>query len=347
MRFRNAFHITMDNFSSTFKMLLYRLVVAAVTFSLVYVILRLALDPVMQSAEWVTLREMPGKFFRALVSGDSAVLQTFQENFHTSLMDFLSLLASNGGAIAGAAVGVCLIYLLSRFLNGLCLFAIAGTMYDRMSVFSRTSFSASYFKNLGRAALYEVIYVPIVFLYDAVTILICWFFFFYVPSFLPSWGFLPVVLSLCLTITLIVCLQSLKMTLVSSWIPSVVSGEKSVTQGLRGALCAKKGFWRRFATFLAAIYIIIVANVGFGLFTIGSALFVTVPLSFLFLLGLQFVHYFEDNEKKYFISVHDIAGSAEATKCADDLITAEDSLEELNRKINEPSVRQDDDGKDA
>ena len=52
-------------------------------------------------------------------------------------------------------------------------------------------------------------------------------------------------------------------------------------------------------------------------------------------------------KKKYFISVHDIAGSAEATKCADDLITAEDSLEELNRKINEPSVRQDDDGKDA
>ena len=54
MRFRNAFHITIDNFSSAFKMLLYRLVVAAVTFSLVYVILRLALDVIVESAEWET-----------------------------------------------------------------------------------------------------------------------------------------------------------------------------------------------------------------------------------------------------------------------------------------------------
>ena len=79
-------------------------------------------------------------------------------------------------------------------------------------------------------------------------------------------------------------------------------------------------------------------NVSFGLFTIGSALFLTVPISFIFLLALQFVHYFEDNEMKYFISVHDIAGSAEAVKPAEDLITAEDSLDELNRKINEPAA---------
>ena len=77
----------------------------------------------------------------------------------------------------------------------------------------------------------------------------------------------------------------------------------------------------------------------FGLFTLGSALFLSVPLSFIFLLALQFVHYFEDGGKKYFISVHDIAGSAEAPACAEDLITAEDSLDELNRKINEPAVK--------
>ena len=106
MRFRNAIHITVDNFSSAFKMLLYRLVVGVLTFSLVYVILQLSLSVIVTSAELQTIKDLGGEFFRALVSGESAVLQTFQENFHTSLMDFLSLLASNGGAIAGAAVGV-------------------------------------------------------------------------------------------------------------------------------------------------------------------------------------------------------------------------------------------------
>ena len=337
MRFRNAFHITIDNFSSAFKMLLYRLVVAVITFSLVYVILRLALDTIVQSAEVATIRSMIGDFFHALFGGDSAGLQAFQDNFHTALANFLSLLARNGGAIAGAVVGVCLMYLLSRFLNGLCLFALAGAMNDRMSLFARTSFSASYFKNLGKAALYEVIYVPLAFVYDALSVLACWFFFFYVPSFLPSWGILTVILSLCLTVTLIVCLESLKMTLVSVWIPAVISGGKRVGEGLKEALTAKKGFWRRFASYLAAVYIIIAMNAMFALFTIGSALFITVPLSFLFLVALQFVHYFEDRGKKYFISVHDIAGSSGRAARADDLLTEEDSLEALNRQINEPA----------
>ena len=330
MRFRNAFHIAIDNFSSAFKMLLYRIVVAAITFSLVYVILRLALDAIVGSAEAATLRSMIGEFFRALFSGDSETLRTFHENFAQALKDFGSLLVHNGGAIAGAAVGVCLMYLLSRFLNGLCLFALAGAMHDRMRLFARTSFSASYFKHLGAAALYEVIYVPVVFVYDALSALICWFFFFYLPSLLPSWGFFTVLLSLCLTVTLIVFLQALKMTLISAWLPSVVAGEKRVGQGLKTSLGAKKGFWRRLASYVAAVYLILAMNVMFGLFTVGSALLLTIPLSFLFLLALQFVHYFEDGGQKYFISVHAIAGKTDGG----DVASEEEELEELNRKLN-------------
>ena len=76
-------------------------------------------------------------------------------------------------------------------------------------------------------------------------------------------------------------------------------------------------------------------NVLFGLATIGSALLMTIPLSFLYLLALQCVHFYEDSGKKYFISVHNIAG-AEGVP-AQDIDTGEDSLEELNRKINAPS----------
>ena len=49
MRFRNAIHITMDNYSSAFKMLLYRLVVGVLIFSLVYVILQLSLSVIVTS----------------------------------------------------------------------------------------------------------------------------------------------------------------------------------------------------------------------------------------------------------------------------------------------------------
>ena len=71
MRFRNAFHITIDNFSSAFKLLLYRLIISVLTFSLVYVILELALSVIVTSAEVDRLIELVGEFFRALVGGDS------------------------------------------------------------------------------------------------------------------------------------------------------------------------------------------------------------------------------------------------------------------------------------
>ena len=150
MRFRNAVHITVDNFSSAFKMFLYRLVVGVLTFSLVYVILQLSLSVIVGSAELQALKDLVGEFFRALFSGDSAYLAQFQENFNAALGDFLRLITQNGGAIAGAVVGVCLIYLLSRFLNGLCHFTAASIMNDRMGSFARTSFSAAFFQKSGQ-----------------------------------------------------------------------------------------------------------------------------------------------------------------------------------------------------
>ena len=115
MRFRNAIHITMDNYSSAFKMLLYRLVVGVLIFSLVYVILQLSLSVIVTSAELQTLKDLVGEFFRALFGGDSARLESFQADFTAAVTDFVALLADNGGAIAGAVVGVCIMYLLSRF----------------------------------------------------------------------------------------------------------------------------------------------------------------------------------------------------------------------------------------
>ncbi len=333
MRFRNAVYITADNYSSAFKLLLYRLIVGVLTFSLVYVILRLSLSVIMTSAELHTIRDLIGDFFRALFGGNSARLETFQDDFKVALTDFLTLVTSNGGAIAGAVVGVCLMYILSRFLNGLCHFTAASIMHDRMSVFARTSFSAAFFRNLGSAALYEVMYVPISFVYDALSLLVCWFLFFYLPSFLPSWGFLTIILALSLTIAVYICLQSLKMTLISAWIPAVLTGKASVGKGLRLSLHSVRPFWKRFVSYLTANYLIVVVNVVFGLATLGSALLITVPLSFLFLLALQCVHFYEDNGMKYFISVHNIAG-AEGVP-AQEIDTSEDSLEELNKKINE------------
>ncbi len=345
MRFRNAFHITIDHFSSVFKMLLYRIVVAVLVCSVSYVILKLSLDIITESVEVAAIKSLVGDFFRALVSGDSGRLQIFREDFQAALRDLFVLLGENIGAIAGAVVGLVCMYLLSRFLNGLCVVAVANTMNDRMSVYARTSFSDAFFKNLGRASLYEVIYVPVSFLFDALSLLICWLLFFYVPSFLPSWGFFTVLIALCLTLTVLLCLQALKMTLISRWLPSVVTGSNAVGKGLGASLRAKKNFGRRYTTFLVAVYLIVVVNVVFGLATFGSAMLLTVPASFLFLLALQFTHFYEDEGKQYFISIRNIAGGESAPQ--GDIPDVHEELDEINSRINAgPEEEEDADAQD-
>ncbi len=318
MRFRNAIHITIDNFSSVFKLLLYSVLTGAVFMSLTYLIIRLGLDGIITGSPTKAVADLIKEFFNAIVTGKSDFLNAFHDTFSAAFAEFKELLRSSTGAIAGTIVGVAIMYLLSRFVNGLGRIAVAGTMNDRMSTFSRTRFASSYFKNIAKGALYEIIYVPLIFVYDLLMLLCCWFAFFEVPALLSINGWFSVLISLMLTFTAIACFEALKMTLISAWIPAFISGESTVTRAFRSSICAKKHFGRRFASFLVAVYLIIVMNIVFALCTFGSALFVTLPLSFVFLLALQFVQYYEDHSKKYFISSRTIMGGEETPKGLDE-----------------------------
>lgn len=309
MRFRNAIHIMMDNFQNVFKLLLYYVVTGLIFGSLIYVILKLSLSVVLNSSEMQALKGLAGDFLRSVATGDTERLHAFRGDFQETVKDFLAMLKTHSGSIAGAIAGVCIMYLLSRFANGLAVFAVGNSINDRMSAYSRTGFSFSYFKHLGQAALYQVIYVPLCFLFDAIMVLLCWFLFFYTPSFLPGWGFVTILVQLAFAFMAIACLEALKMTLISSWMPSMIADKKSVGAGLKYSFTCKKEFGRRFSAFLIAVYLIFVVNVVFALFTFGSALFITLPASFVFLLSMQFVNYYKLSGRKYFITYEKIEGA--------------------------------------
>ncbi len=308
MKFRNAVRLTIDNFSSVFKLMLYTVIAYGIGICFIYLILKLGLNSILKSAELSELKFLTVTFLRSLVSGDSAFLSTFQENFSEAMKAFLLLLGNKSGSIVGSIIGVCCMYLLMRFVLGLAQFAVADNINDRARLFARTKFYASFTKSIGKAALYQVIYVPLSFLYDACVILLCWFLFFYVPSLFMAHAFLSVLLALSLMLATVLCLVALKLTLISNWIPSIISSGMTVGAGLKASLKSKKNFWKRFGTFVVANYIIFVVHFLFTLCTFGSALLLTFPTSIIFVLCLQFVTYYEDNGLKYFVSSRKIAG---------------------------------------
>ena len=311
MRFRNAIRLVTDNFGNVYKMLLFRLVTGILFLSIAFVILSRGLHVIFESAEAQALVKIVADLFEVLGKGSPAFddLVQFRDAFISTTGDFFIMLAANMGSIIGSLVGVIAVYLISRCLNGTATFAVGRILNDKMEAYSRTPFSTAYFQNIGKSMLYQILYVPVSFIYDVLALAACWFFFLYTPSFLPSFGFLTVFVGLAFSMTAFVCLEALKLTFISAWIPSIVTDGVGVCKGCSLSFKALKGFGGRFSNFLMAVYLIIVVNVMVALCTFGSMLLISIPASYLFLTCIQFICYYEDTGKKYFLSYRKISGA--------------------------------------
>lgn len=302
MRFRNSVRLLMENFKNVYKILVYKLVILVVTAALISALLLPGLMEILESAEMTAFVEDIREFVRALIGGNSEFLAGFQEQFKVTVAALAKLLDSMMSRIVWSLVGVAVVYLLGRFMDTLGYFSIGSILNDRMGTYAETPFAAAYIRNLGRASLYSIVYVPVVFLFDVIVIALCWFLFFYLFSFLN------VFLSLFFSMTFIVLCQALKLTLTSMWLPAMASDNMSVGQAMRFGRKSQKKQWNKvYSTYIVTVYVVIILNVVAAVCTFGSALLVTVPASYFLFICEQFVNYYTVQGKKYFITYDRIA----------------------------------------
>jgi hypothetical protein len=300
MRFRNAFLVFLENFKNTYKILLYKLIVAIVCIALYCVLILPEISAIFSSAEWLALKADGLALLSAfLPTGSAEQFETVKQSLlDSTLPAFAQMVVSQAMGIAVRA-GLCVIvYLAQRFLDSMCYVAVGSVLNDRMSAYSDTPFSKSYLTNLSKSCKYSLVYVPLAFLFDA----------FAIAFSLSLMRFLSGVFAIYVCVTLVVFVQALKLTLTSQWMPAIVTDSLSTRGAMRSILKTdKKQNPKTFAANLASVYVIIIINVVAALCTAGSALLITVPASYLFLICLQFVNYYTVTGKKYFITYDNIA----------------------------------------
>ena len=177
MIFKNAFHLLVDNFKLNYKMLLYKLVAAVITLALGAALLYPTLNALVTSAPFRELADLLGSFFKAVVSGNTEFLSTFSETLQGKVSALLAFLQENTPNIVLFFVLFAVVVLVHRFLDGIGNFVFGCLLDDKMSSCADTRFFGSYISNLGKAALWQVVYVPVTFLYDMITIAVCYVFF--------------------------------------------------------------------------------------------------------------------------------------------------------------------------
>lgn len=320
MRFRNSFRLLISNFKHVYALLLFRLVVFLVTGALGGLVLAAGFGFLIESAEAAELIEAAKKILDSFFAGTNyetfdAMLRSAIDGVAYAFGNVLLLLTRNIGNIVLSALALVLLAVAGRFMNGLALFSFGDMLNDRMSQYTDTPFFLGFFHNLPQAALYQIVYVPLAFVYDVLTVVICYFVFF------QAFHFIPVLLSLFFGVTFLVVAQALKLTCISDWMPAIIAGGKKMTQAMKESFSFRqKRFSGYFSDFLVAVYCILVVNVVCAVASFGSALLLTLPGSYAFLICMQFVHYYDKCGKRYFLSYRSIGGERE-----EEFVAAEES----------------------
>ena len=292
----------MENFKGVYKILLYKFIVSLVAGALFAAMILPELIEIVRSTQTQSLWLDVQTLFKAFFAANGAALETAKESIfgaNGSLNAVVKLVLSKMTAIILTAIGCVCVYLIKRFIETLCYFAVGSTLNDRMSAYAETPFTAAYVQNLAKASKYALVYVPTVFLLDAVTVLLGIF-------VLANLSIFP---ALFVTITLIVVMQATKLTFTGLWMPSMTADNKTLKSSFFYNKAERKQLPKIFSTYVVTVYGVIILNVMSAICTFGSALIITVPCSYMLFICVQYVNYYTIKGKKYFITYDKIASN--------------------------------------
>lgn len=294
MKFKHTFHVFVDNFSITYKTLLYRLIVAALSFAMYFAVVYPFISELLDSEQFTTLVEGIKKFFELLISGHIDELNSI--NIRELAISAIELVKSRTESIVIGALVVICVHLLSRFLNGFANYGAAILVNDKMALHAKSHFLGSIISNFKGACLYNLIYVPLSLLFDLVCVIGFFFLFFF------GLIFLPLAVKIFLFTGFLVAMTVLKMTFTTDWLPALITGKMGQKKAIAYTFSRKnKGTASVFSNFIVITLIVMGVNIFAGLFTLGVGLLITLPASYLLYLSFEFVNYYDREELKYFI----------------------------------------------
>ena len=303
MRFRNSLRLLMENFKHVYKLLIAKLIIGLVATALSCAFVLPELIEIWKSEAVTGLMENLRAAFKALLVADQSTLESIRKNFvgeDGAFAQVVKLLVSMRLEIVLTIIGCVIVYLLKRFAETICHFTTGSMLNDKMSTYAETSYSTAFVSNLGKASIYSLVYVPVVFAFDVIMLALVYFMLAYTNIIIGLFG----------GVTLIVFGQALKLTVTNRWMPAMTADNKRLSEAIKYAdEREKKQTSKVFSMYLVSVYLILIVNVAAVLCTFGSALIITVPASYFLLICQQYVNYYTSMGKKYFLTYEKIATS--------------------------------------
>lgn len=297
MKFRNAFHILVDNFSVTFKQLLYRLVILVVAFGLAWGVLTPFIRDFINSEAFNSLLTNIRTFIMDLLSGNVNSLADVSENIKIAYEQFLNLLHTRVAELVLTGLLLFVLLIVEKWFTGLGNYTTAVIINNKMSLRTTSPFIGTLISHFKEAALYNLIYVPVSVLYDVLVaglLLVILFFlnkgiqFFFISVFIFA---LIMVLAI-----------AIKMTFTCDWLPALIRGKMGHKKSIIYTFTQKnKQPFTVFAHFVVIIILALALNVAAVICTFGVGLLLSFPASYVMIISFELVNYYDREDLRYFL----------------------------------------------
>ena len=302
MKFKHTFHVFVDNFSVTYKQLLYRLVIGLISALLTSIIVYKFAIQFINSESFTTLWNGVGDFAKELFAGEVTKLHDISDKVSKAFDELIILANTKLPELFVSLLLILLVQIVAKWFGGLGNYAAAAVINDKMTLHADLPFLSTLIRNLKEAAIYNAIYAPLSVLYDVAVFAGMLFL-----TFLLVTSGMPIIFALFLFSLVFVAAITLKMTFTTDWLPAIIRGKKKQGEAFKYAFSRKgKATFNVMSNFFVLILIILALNVAALFFTLGAGLIITIPASYVILVTFELVNYYDREEIKYFIDKDNI-----------------------------------------
>lgn len=292
MMYKNSIRILFSNFNIVWKVLLYTLIVLAVTCGLAYISAVPVFNVLSNQGFFSLIKEVFENFVTNLN------LVEFIKGLGNISTSFFEIIINNFSNLwVYIVLFIFIIAILGRFLIGQSKLASAYSLYASMSNNMKVGMLSSYFSNMGKIVLFELTKLIVTFPIDLIigyVIILCFRLF--------KFGTTMAILTPFIIVLVSVILLSIRISIFSCWTPMIAVKNDGIFKCLKNNFkLITRRFFKIFANSIGIVLTIIMLN-GFALiFTLGVGLIVTIPLSMVLDTTFQMSAYYGSYGMRYYV----------------------------------------------
>lgn len=313
MIFKNAVNILLSKFSLIYKVLLYSIIVvlffSAIGAGVIYPILKPLLLAIDETGIFGNLNAAIQAFF----VGSPAYGDAYSALSNSWDAVWL-LINENISLVIGAAALVIVFILICRFMITLSNYPTSDVIFNFMNSKSKYGFTSNFIRNLKISAKFTGAHMLITVPFDLVMTLIIGLICSQIFTF--SW-----IIALFLFTAISLLFYSLRLTLLSCWLPAIIIDGKKVFEALKFSFQIVR---KKFAYLFGISYMVSLLCLSFGvlfsLSTFGVGLLFIIPIFSLLQKTMELVIYHKFMKYKYYTSYDKIVVSDVVDDAGSDIL---------------------------